>query len=469
MSLEIVCVFPPLADTLSDPATAHEKQAAASIPAPPLVPPAPPLPSSFPVKDWRKSQDMDSGCGSFFETLPGYNVSDDEFSENFAVSETSSRRSSAGACGLTFGRIPVAPPPPPVQFFIPRHVYLSAPVDRRGLTLRRQHSLPPSLYSSQSSFNSDVSDMVFDPERPYGHHSIDPDFEDAACIVCYDASGLLYGVSSKRPCCHQTVCQECLKGIIRTRLNEGLIQFPCPNPECNAPIAKKDVLRHLTVEEKVRFERLKVNAEGDGNRKTCPHCCHITEHELPRRLRGYREEDVKIQCENCSIEWCFNCQAPWHQGISCKQFRRGDKQFHVWTRDRPNGIANCQKCPTCRVYIQRSTGCDHMTCNRCDTHFCYKCGGRFVELPGLGDHYDKMSLFGCKYNYLADYPAQRKAVRGSYFGAKMAMLTGYPVLFVAGAAVVVVVGAVALPIYGGYRYYKFKKNTNRLRHRRRRH
>jgi hypothetical protein len=53
-------------------------------------------------------------------------------------------------------------------------------------------------------------------------------------------------------------------------------------------------------------------------------------------------------------------------------------------------------------------------------------------------------------------------MRGGYLAAKLAMLTGYPVLFVAGVAVVVLVGAVALPIYGGYRLYKFKKRTKRL-------
>lgn len=43
------------------------------------------------------------------------------------------------------------------------------------------------------------------------------------------------------------------------------------------------------------------------------------------------------------------------------------------------------------------------------------------------------------------------------------MLTGYPVLFVAGVGVVLLVGAVALPIYAGYRFYKFKKNTQQIR------
>ena len=33
-------------------------------------------------------------------------------------------------------------------------------------------------------------------------------------------------------------------------------------------------------------------------------------------------------------------------------------------------------CPTCNVRVQRSFGCNHMTCTQCRTHFCYRCGTR---------------------------------------------------------------------------------------------
>ena len=461
MSLEIIAI-----DVLParEEATAHYGSTLLTE-LPHFVPPAPPAGLPVGMKVWE-SQDQDSGCGSFgdgafFDDLPGCSISDDEFVENFAVA--SSRRSSSSSHGLTITTIPEPPPPPPVQFFLPRFVdELTTPaaIVRRGSIPDLYIHPRPNLLRSLSFSDSSLHELD-DDDRLY-----ELNLESGTCIVCYD-TGTNF---TKRLCCREIICELCLTQIIHTRLNEGLIEFPCPNPECSDPIGRTEVLYHLNREDKERFERLRVNAESDGNRKTCPHCSRITEHTLPSRKMGrYREEDVKIECENCRIEWCFKCHAPWHKDISCKAFVRGNRQFQKWTKGRPNGVANCQKCPTCRVFIQRSTGCDHMTCNRCRTHFCYKCGGRFIEMPGLGDHYQRMSIFGCSYNYLSDQPAKRKAIRGGYFGAKMATLTGYPVLFVAGVAVLVVVGAVALPIYGSYRLYKFKKNTNRLRRRHRRH
>ncbi|KAF9480440.1 hypothetical protein BDN70DRAFT_612528 [Pholiota conissans] len=31
-------------------------------------------------------------------------------------------------------------------------------------------------------------------------------------------------------------------------------------------------------------------------------------------------------------------------------------------------------CPGCRSHVQKSEGCNHMSCTRCTHHFCYRCG-----------------------------------------------------------------------------------------------
>lgn len=423
------------------------------VPSPPLIPPAPPLPKQLPLirlKTLPIAKDSDSGHWSTFNDMPGCNLSDDEFSEEFSSSERSSPRGS---------RIPTPPPVPPIPLYSRGSIFVLLESDRRSGVFDSG-----SDYEYDLSGRSEIESDIFDPEHPYGIY--DAEFEDVACIVCYDSSGSTFGLSGRRTCCKKRICRDCMRSTVQAKLNEGIIYVECPNPECNKAVKRQEILGLLNGDMKEKYERLKIEAEGDGKKKTCPNCCMITEHDLPKR-RKQREADVKIKCVQCDHEWCFACQSPWHEGLSCKNYRKGNEQFYKWTKERSNtGVANCQKCPTCRVYIQRSTGCDHMTCNRCDTHFCYKCGGRFIEIPGLGDHYTRTSVLGCKYNYKnGNQPLKRKAVRGGYFGAKAAMLAGYPFLFVAGVVIVVTVGAVALPIYGGYKLYKYRKNTHRVRRR----
>lgn len=38
-----------------------------------------------------------------------------------------------------------------------------------------------------------------------------------------------------------------------------------------------------------------------------------------------------------------------------------------------------------------------MHCSACETNFCYKCGEKLRHLKFFGNHYSKLSVFGCKY------------------------------------------------------------------------
>lgn len=124
----------------------------------------------------------------------------------------------------------------------------------------------------------------------------------------------------------------------------------------------------------------------------------------------------KIHCQ-CGTDWCFECYSPWHSGLSCAKFqndvvRNGDKALRYWAKSKKKGnCKNAKKCPKCNFYIERITGCNHMTCNRCKTDFCYLCGGKHYSLGWLGNHYSQYSFLGCKYNLHPRRPSLRIAIR----------------------------------------------------------
>lgn len=135
--------------------------------------------------------------------------------------------------------------------------------------------------------------------------------------------------------------------------------------------------------------------------------------------------------------------------------------LYEWARKHSEqGQVNAQRCPKCKILISKSSGCDHMHCLRCKTDFCYRCGDTLRRLKFFGDHYSKLSIFGCKYRYKAQQPLQRKLIRGAVFGSKLviAPVLGSLALF-AGAAVIGV-GIAALPFYGGVRLYRKYQNIS---------
>ena len=361
--------------------------------------------------------------------------------------------------------IPDPPPPPPLPAYLTDHL----PVPH----VRRPTPVPPRTFvhfpelDDYDSPDTDDTDWTDDDDYYVEGPSpaeITPVQEYAECTVCLSVEW----APSALKCCGKKVCKDCMKQMVTTNIDSGIIEMSCPHPGCDGYLSYNDVRVILKTdqaywEKYVRFCDARSESETE---KVCPRCATLTVHKVPRRLFGPREADVKVTCSKCSLEWCFYCHCPWHDGVSCKQHQNGDKEFKQWIKGRNGkGVSNGHHCPSCKIPIQRSTGCDHMTCSECQTHFCYSCGRRHRSIIGFGDHYDGMSVFGCP-KYYRGKPGTHEAVRYGYVGAKIASGMAYPPLFVAGVGVLAVCAAVALPIYGGVKLYKRVKHQKQQRRQR---
>ena len=260
------------------------------------------------------------------------------------------------------------------------------------------------------------------------------------CSICFESVQTVgTKVINGNRCCYKHLacgacfCNSCFGAYVRLRVTDGTAKVECAN--CDEEL-KEEVLENYLQGYPLlqqHYKRLSTaDANCDPKIKTCPNCCH---------LQKTADENTKfLVCVECGREWCFACHAPWHKGMSCKAFKRGSKLFTEWARAKTRGSTNARACPKCGVFIQRSDGCDHMTCPRCKTPFCYLCGQRIISSKLLGDHWSVYSVLGCRYIYKRDRPVQRRAVRGLIF---LAMLTSLPVLAVVFISV--------SPFYGAYR------------------
>ena len=75
-------------------------------------------------------------------------------------------------------------------------------------------------------------------------------------------------------------------------------------------------------------------------------------------------------CEDCNFAFCKVCKASWH-GEYFVCFPRS--QFELTAEERASEDymkLHTQPCPTCDARAQKTHGCNHMICFKCDTHFC---------------------------------------------------------------------------------------------------
>ncbi|KAL5013728.1 hypothetical protein ScPMuIL_007998 [Solemya velum] len=278
------------------------------------------------------------------------------------------------------------------------------------------------------------------------------------CCVCFDTRSL-----RRRLCCDFPVCDECMENYIAAQVKQRIVKIECPNTDCQSYVHRDEIFCRLSGEMKEKFYKFLIDANQDPLIKTCPRCSKVCKIDKVRlNNRKEKKKGIKVTCVECDLIWCFSCQAPWHGNVSCKQFRKGDKMVKNWAHEIHYGKCNAQKCPKCKVFIEKKAGCDHMTCNQCHTSFCYRCGERYFSLKIIGDHSGTYSPFGCKYNFLPEHPGARRFIRGSFLGAKV--LGSVLLLGLAAAAGAAIIGASAiiLPAYGGYRYHKHRQRKKWL-------
>ena len=401
---------------------------------------------------------------SSWDPLPGANLSLDEFTEEFYTTKPVSHGASSWSIN-TDNIIDHYPIPDPSDM-IPGIVYLppefpivqSTADPRLNLLCEIESYNPNQLQKCKKKKRKRRRSLVISVD-------IEELEQQKECSVCFKNIVFTRDLVMLG-CCDKTICSECMRTMISTKVNDGQTFIPCPYPDCTKALKRDQIVQHIDAEVLDKYERFRLNVEGDGSKKTCPNCCLITESNLPlfkpNKKTTLTPVEYNITCSECSFQWCYNCHSPWHEGLSCNSYREGDKQFMKWTKGRVAGYTpNCQKCPKCKVFIERSSGCDSMTCNRCNSNFCYKCGNHFRHIPGIGSHYKKLSVLGCPYNYQPDSATKRKVVRGGYLFAKCAAMSGFPILLVGGVAVVVVGSAVILPVVGGVMAYKVIRRKRR--------
>ena len=222
------------------------------------------------------------------------------------------------------------------------------------------------------------------------------------CDICYD-DDLSRGDMHSLPCGH-LFCRECYRNLLQLRLVDSrtLADFSCPQAGCNERISETDV-KELVPNQLVKWKEVVFeNYISMSNKyKWCPgvDCPMVVFSEAGKG---------SANCTCCSTIFCFNCGTEPHGLAECSEAR----EFMVLRLNSSEWwiTKNAKRCPGpgCNVPIQKNTGCNHMTCTSCGTHFCWICasiigaGGNLErhicnrydpsKVSGKGQHRDEFYL-----------------------------------------------------------------------------
>lgn len=96
-----------------------------------------------------------------------------------------------------------------------------------------------------------------------------------------------------------------------------------------------------------------------------------------------------LRCPLCLARICSTCHVEFHEGLTCAEFKDnsngGEDSFRQWREE--HGV---KACPGCGGGLEKSGGCNHMTCVHCGTHMCWVCMETFKDIDSGAGVYAHM-------------------------------------------------------------------------------
>lgn len=100
----------------------------------------------------------------------------------------------------------------------------------------------------------------------------------------------------------------------------------------------------------------------------------ISEKAAENKGKTFELDELLAICEDCGFAFCSRCFQTWHGAfVSCAPKRNKDELTEEEKASLEYLELHTSPCPTCGAPAQKTHGCNHMICSRCDTHFCYLC------------------------------------------------------------------------------------------------
>ncbi|PFH55694.1 hypothetical protein XA68_17812 [Ophiocordyceps unilateralis] len=159
----------------------------------------------------------------------------------------------------------------------------------------------------------------------------------------------------------------------KTELESDKDTVYCPRRWCNGAARSK---RHRKPEGLEFGEAAEVESDAD---------------EVTGKAKFIKPADLLCVCEDCGFAFCSRCLQTWHgEFVRCTPKRNKDDLTEEDKASLEYMQLHTSPCPTCNAPAQKTHGCNHMICSRCETHFCYLCSS-WLDPANPYKHYNQQS------------------------------------------------------------------------------
>ncbi|KAL1588033.1 hypothetical protein WHR41_03394 [Cladosporium halotolerans] len=102
-------------------------------------------------------------------------------------------------------------------------------------------------------------------------------------------------------------------------------------------------------------------------------------------------------CQECNARYCMSCNVPFHEGQTCEQYVSSQRRAEEEDASIAAVARISRPCPHCGISIDKYTGCDHVTCQRCRHEFCWECFRPYRGARGIFRAGNTAHTVNCRY------------------------------------------------------------------------
>lgn len=208
-----------------------------------------------------------------------------------------------------------------------------------------------------------------------------------SCAVCGDDKDQdEFPIKSPTSRCQHApqLCLDCLDMWVASALDDnGVDAIKCP--ECPEKLSYDDVHDATSPITFEAYDKAATNnalsSLPDFNWCLAPGC---------KSGQLNVENSNFMACASCNYKQCLKHAVPWHTGETCEQYEyrtSGAKAREEEEQTMAMLDSISKKCPgpNCGWRIQKTDGCDHITCRKCRHEFCWQCLASHKEIKRVGN------------------------------------------------------------------------------------